>query len=80
MITDRQADILNEIIKEYIKLASPVSSHSLEKKKGLNISSATIRNEMQKLTDEGYLCQPHTSAGRLPTDKGYRFFVDQLFE
>jgi transcriptional regulator of heat shock response len=80
MITDRQADILDEIIREYIKLAAPVSSHSLKKKKGLDVSSATIRNEMQKLTDEGYLCQPHISAGRVPTDKGYRFFVNQLFE
>ncbi|MBI2042598.1 MAG: hypothetical protein HYT21_02560 [Candidatus Nealsonbacteria bacterium] len=80
MITDRQADILDEIIREYVKLAQPVSSHLLEKKKCLDVSSATIRNEMQKLTEDGYLCQPHTSAGRVPTDKGYRFFVDSLLK
>lgn len=65
-------------VRDYIVLAEPVSSKVLEKKHKLGISPATIRNEMQKLTDEGYLSQPHTSAGRVPTDKGYRFFVDCL--
>ena len=80
MMTDRQSEILNRVVREYIRAAQPVSSQSLRDRRGLNVSSATIRNEMQKLTDDGYLLQPHTSAGRVPTDKGYRFFVDSLFE
>jgi len=80
MITERQSEILDRIIKEYIACARPVSSQLLEKKHDFDLSSATIRNEMQKLTDKGYLFQPHTSAGRLPTDKGYRLFVDRLLE
>lgn len=77
-ITERQGDILNRIVQEYIDSAQPVSSQSLEKKAKFGICPATIRIEMQKLTDKGYLSQPHTSAGRVPTDKGYRFFVDDL--
>lgn len=77
-MTERQSEILEKIIKEYVRMAQPVSSQVLEKKKRLGISSATIRNEMQKLTDDGYLLQPYTSAGRVPTDKGYRFFVDNI--
>jgi len=80
MMTERQSQILNRIVKEYISRAQPVSSQLLEKKCNLNVSSATIRNEMQQLTEKGYLYQPHTSAGRAPTDKGYRFFVDSLLE
>jgi len=80
MITDRQGEILNGVVMEYIERAMPVSSQLLEKKRKFGISPATVRNEMQKLTDEGYLFQPHTSAGRVPTDKGYRFFVDELLE
>ncbi len=79
-LTQRQEKILNTIIGEYIKLAQPVSSQLLEKKYDFEICPATIRIEMQKLTDKGFLCQPHTSAGRVPTDKGYRFFVDELLE
>jgi len=78
MITGRQGEILNGVVMEYIERAMPVSSQLLEKKRKFGISPATVRNEMQKLTDEGYLFQPHTSAGRVPTDKGYRFFVDNL--
>ena len=78
MITDRQGEILNRIVQDYIAKAQPVSSQLLEKKHKFGLSPATIRNEMQKLTDEGYLFQPHTSAGRVPTDRGYRFFVDEL--
>src|SRR3989344_397997 len=78
MITGRQGEILNGVVMEYIERAMPVSSQLLEKKRKFGISPATVRNEMQKLTDEGYLFQPHTSAGRVPTDKGYRFFVDEL--
>lgn len=80
MITERQSEILDMAVRDYITLAEPVSSKLLEKKHKFGVSPATIRNEMQKLTDEGYLFQPHTSAGRVPTDKGYRFFVDKLFE
>lgn len=76
LITDRQADILNNIIKEYINSAQPVSSKLLEKKYDFDVSPATIRIEMQRLADEGLIFQPHTSSGRVPTDKGYRFFVD----
>lgn len=71
---------MNRIVREYVERALPVSSQLLEKKHKFGISPATIRNEMQKLTDEGYLFQPHTSAGRVPTDKGYRFFVNELLE
>lgn len=80
VISSRQADILEKITREYIKSAKPVSSQLLEKKYSFDVCPATIRNEMQKLTDEKYLFQPHTSAGRVPTDKGYRFFVDNLQE
>jgi transcriptional regulator of heat shock response len=77
-ITERQGKLLNMIVKEYIDSAQPVSSQLLEKKYDFDISPATIRIEMQKLTDKGFLLQPHTSAGRIPTDKGYRLFVDEL--
>ncbi len=77
-VTERQGKLLDVIVKEYIDSAEPVSSQLLEKKYNFNISPATIRIEMQKLTDKSFLLQPHTSAGRVPTDKGYRFFVDNL--
>lgn len=78
MITERQEKLLNTIIQEYINSAGPVSSQLLEKKYDFDICPATIRIEMQKLTHRGYLFQPHTSAGRIPTDKGYRYFVNNL--
>ena len=78
--TERQQKILNTIIEEYINSAQPISSQLLEKKHNFGLSPATIRIEMQKLTDAGFLYQPHTSAGRVPTDEGYRFFVDDLLE
>lgn len=80
VITPRQKQILEGIVREYIKRAEPVSSQLIEKKYSLGICPATVRIEMQKLTDSGYLFQPHTSAGRVPTDKGYRFLVDNLLE
>jgi heat-inducible transcriptional repressor len=80
VITERQQEILNKIVEEYINSAEPVSSQLLEKKYDFGICPATIRIEMQKLTDAGFIFQPHTSAGRIPTDKGYRFFVDDLLE
>ncbi len=79
-LTERQGKLLNVIVKEYIDSAEPVSSQLLEKKYDFDISPATIRIEMQKLTDRGFLQQPHTSAGRVPTDNGYRFFVNKLLE
>lgn len=79
-ITERQENILDRIVQEYIHSVQPVSSQLLERKFDFVISPATLRIEMQKLTDKGYLLQPHTSAGRVPTDKGYRFFVDNLLK
>ena len=80
MITERQNLILEKIVKDYINSAQPVSSEFLQEKHNFDFSPATIRNEMQELTEKGYLLQPYTSAGRVPTDKAYRLFVDQLFE
>jgi heat-inducible transcriptional repressor len=80
MLTKRQEKILNKVIKEYTETGEAVSSQLLEKKYDFGIKPAMIRIEMQKLTDKGYLLQPHTSAGRVPTDKAYRFFVDNLLE
>ena len=77
-ITDRQKGILNTLVEEYISSAEPVSSKELQKKRDFGVSPATIRNEMQRLMDAGFISQPHTSAGRVPTDKGYRFYVDNL--
>jgi transcriptional regulator of heat shock response len=79
-ITEREKEILSTVISEYVNSARPVSSQSLEKKYDFGICPASIRIEMQKLTDAGFLFQPHTSAGRVPTDKGYRFFVNSLLE
>ena len=80
IVTERQKEILNRIVADFIDLAQPISSEFLEEKHHFGLCPATIRIEMQKLTDGGYLIQPHTSAGRVPTDKGYRFFVNNLFE
>ena len=74
----RQDLILSKIIQEYIDFAIPVSSKRLEEKYNFGVSPATIRNEMQRLTGLGFLFQPHTSAGRIPTDKAYRFLVDKI--
>lgn len=80
MIPKRQKLVLDAVIKEYIGCAQPISSQFLEKEHSFDVCPATIRNDMQKLTELGYLLQPHTSAGRVPTDKAYRFFVDNLLE
>lgn len=77
-MTDRQRQILSAIIEQYAEVASPVGSSLLAKAFG--VSSATIRAEMADLEREGYIMQPHTSAGRVPTDKGYRFYVNNLAE
>lgn len=79
-LTQRQEEILDKLVEDYINLARPVSSKLLEKRHNFGLSPATLRIEMQKLTDAGFLAQPHTSAGRVPTDKGYRFFVNNLLE
>lgn len=78
MITDRQQKLLQRIIKDFVQSAEPVSSKSLEESRFLDVSSATIRSEMNELERMGFLEQPHTSAGRIPTDKAYRFFVDNV--
>ncbi|QEK12371.1 heat-inducible transcription repressor HrcA [Crassaminicella thermophila] len=75
---DRKLKILQAIIKDFISTAEPVGSRTLMKKYDLGISAATIRNEMADLEEMGYLKQPHTSAGRIPSDKGYRLYVDSL--
>jgi heat-inducible transcriptional repressor len=78
MLDERKAAILQAVVTTYIETAQPVGSSHVVRAAGLDVSSATIRNEMAVLEQEGYLSQPHTSAGRIPTDKGYRFFVDHL--
>ena len=77
-LDDRKAAILRAVVQEYIETAQPVGSGTVTRTTGIRVSSATVRNEMAVLERDGYLVQPHTSAGRIPTDKGYRFFVDQL--
>jgi heat-inducible transcriptional repressor len=77
-LNDRRAAILEAVVTEYIGTAEPVGSSHVANSPGVEVSSATVRSEMVALEREGYLVQPHTSAGRIPTDKGYRFFVDQL--
>ena len=79
MITERQEEILNALIQEYISTAEPVGSIHLKKSINLDICPATIRNDLQELTEAGYIAQPHTSAGRVPTEKAYRLFVDKIF-
>lgn len=78
MLNDRKRQILQAVIEEYISTAEPVSSGTIVEKYDLGFSSATIRNDMADLEHEGYLEKPHTSAGRIPSVKGYRFYVDEL--
>lgn len=78
MLTERQRMILNAIVDDYISSAEPVGSRSISKRGDVGYSPATIRNEMADLEDLGYLEQPHTSAGRIPSHKGYRYYVDHL--
>ncbi|MBA3302332.1 MAG: heat-inducible transcription repressor HrcA, partial [Acidimicrobiia bacterium] len=75
---ERKAAILRAVVEEYIDTAEPVGSGHVARREGVAVSAATVRNEMAALEHEGYLRQPHTSAGRVPTDRGYRFFVDTL--
>jgi heat-inducible transcriptional repressor len=78
MLDDRKAAILRAVVEEYIDTAQPVGSGYVSRSTGIDVSPATIRNEMAALERDGYLAHPHTSAGRVPTEKGYRFFVDSL--
>jgi heat-inducible transcriptional repressor len=78
MLTERRQRLLQYIVDEYVLSAQPVGSNTLVHKYRLPVSSATIRNEMAALEDEGYVVQPHTSAGRIPTDAGYRYYVEAL--
>ena len=77
-LDDRKITILKAIIKTYLETGEPVGSRTISKYSELKLSSATIRNEMSDLEEMGYIIQPHTSAGRIPSDKGYRFYVDQI--
>lgn len=77
---DRKKMLLRAVIVEYVHGAEPISSELLSTKYDLGVKSATIRNELAEMSDQGYLEQPHTSAGRIPSDKGYRFYVDRLME
>ena len=79
-LDDRKKTILQTIIKTYLETGEPVGSRTISKYTDLNLSSATIRNEMADLEDLGYIMQPHTSAGRVPSDLGYRWYVDMLME
>ena len=79
-LDDRKVTILKAIIKTYLETGEPVGSRTISKYSELKLSSATIRNEMSDLEEMGYIIQPHTSAGRIPSDKGYRFYVDQIMQ
>lgn len=79
-LDERKTKILKAIIRTYLETGEPVGSRTISKYTDLNLSSATIRNEMSDLEELGYIVQPHTSAGRIPSDKGYRFYVDNLME
>src|SRR5256886_10811015 len=77
---DRSKRVLAALIREYITSGEPVASSLLVTAAGLGVSSATVRNILARLEDDGYVQQPHTSAGRIPTDRGYRVYVDILLE
>lgn len=78
MLDDRKLDVLKAIVTDYVSSQEPVGSKALVERHDLGVSPATVRNDMAVLEEEGYIAQPHTSAGRIPTDKGYRLFVDRL--
>jgi len=79
MISERQEKLLNFLIKEYINTTEPVSSFALKKVTDLDVCGATIRNDLQELTKQGFIEQPHTSAGRVPTKKAYKYFSEKYF-
>ena len=78
MADDRRLKVLSAIVTDYVRTREPVGSRALAERYRLGVSPATIRNDMASLEDEGYIHQPHTSAGRVPTEKGYRLFVDEI--
>src|SRR5229473_2119505 len=78
MLDDRKLAVLRAIVEDYVSTTEPVGSKSLVDRHHLDVSPATIRNDMAVLEEQGFIAQPHTSAGRIPTDKGYRLFVDRL--
>src|SRR5687768_14161618 len=78
MVEDRKLAVLRAIVEDYVATEEPVGSKALVERHRLGVSPATVRNDMAALEEEGYITQPHTSAGRVPTDKGYRLFVDRL--
>lgn len=78
MLSERRLEVLRAIVQDYVGTEEPVGSKALTERHSLGVSPATVRNDMAVLEDEGYIHQPHTSAGRVPTDKGYRLFVDRL--
>ena len=80
MLSSRRQRILCALIEEYVANACPVGSRTIAENHQLGVSSATIRNELSALEEAGYITQPHTSAGRVPTDAGYRTFVDELLQ
>lgn len=79
-MTDRQEYILKTIVDHFITSVEPVGSRLLVEEKGMNVSGATVRNEMRELEDLGYLTHPHTSAGRIPTEQGYQYYVEHLMD
>lgn len=80
MLTERKTKLLKVLVRDYVATATPVASESLVRKYNLGVSPATIRNEMASLEEEGYVTRPHTSAGAIPSDKGYRYYVELLLE
>lgn len=78
MLSERRLEVLRAIVQDYVGTEEPVGSKALTERHSLGVSPATVRNDMAALEEEGFIAQPHTSAGRIPTDKGYRLFVDKL--
>jgi heat-inducible transcriptional repressor len=78
VLDDRKLEVLRAIVEDYVSTNEPVGSKAIVDRHNLDVSPATIRNDMAALEEQGYIAQPHTSAGRIPTDKGYRLFVDRL--
>ena len=79
-LTDREHLVLEAVIRTFVETAEPAGSRTITRRFDLGISPATVRNTMSDLEEKGYLCHPHTSAGRMPTDRAYRFYVDSLLK
>src|SRR3990172_7007585 len=77
-LTERERQVLEAVIRTYVDTAEPAGSRNVSRRYDLGVSAATVRNTMSDLEEKGYLLHPHTSAGRVPTDRAYRFFVDRL--